>query len=72
MGVRTHWRGMKPHLQGKGQSVNSNRGGKWNFANKWVSNCGKEKAFQAGDVMTRNLKVETKKTSVPGSRKDRV
>lgn len=54
MSVRAHWRGIKPHLQGKGQSLN--RGGKWNFANKWVSNWGEEKAFQAGDVMTRNSK----------------
>ena len=54
MGVRVHWHGMKPHLQGKAQSLN--RGGKWNFANKWVSNWGKVKVVQAGDIMTRNSK----------------
>lgn len=34
---------------------------KWNFANKWVSNCGKEKAFQAGSVTDQETKVETKR-----------
>lgn len=61
MGVRVHWHGMKAHLQGKGQSLN--RGGKWNFANKWVSNWGKEKSIPGRRHHDQKLKVETKKTS---------